>query len=539
MSSAARWVPRLALLGGVVFLLVVPLVLVLRSTGGHLVCASDDPYIHMAMAKNLVESGVWGVSRGEFSSSSSSPLWTLVLAGWFALFGVQETAPILLNFVVAGALSVVSWRLFASQARGASEAFLAFATLILLVSTPMSALVFIGQEHLLQTLLTLVVVVLSVRVLLEERGGEGGSGRMSRNMRALLVLTPLYTATRYEGAALVGVVCGLLVLRRKWGGAAALGAVAALPIVLYGAYSLAHGAAFLPNSVLLRMDHTNAASAEPPLFAAFGGTALEALWRTKHLLGLTVVSMILFVQRYRRVGFWEPIQLMAVVFVLATLAHLQFGKTGWFFRYEAYLVALGVFQTTLAVRELVRIPARRAVPALAIAGVVAIAGYALLPRAARSFRLIHRGATNIFEQQVQMGRFLREYYAGSTVALNDIGAPTFFGDVRCLDLVGLANFGIATRMRAGDYATADIDRVAKEEGATIAIVYESWFERFGGLPSSWKRAGTWRIWDNVVCGSDTVSFFAVEPEAFAPLVTRLRAFDASLPDRVTRAGAFR
>ena len=46
---------------------------------------------------------VWGIGRDAFSSSTSSPLWTLLLALTYAVFGVGAAAPIVFN-VVAGTL---------------------------------------------------------------------------------------------------------------------------------------------------------------------------------------------------------------------------------------------------------------------------------------------------------------------------------------------------------------------------------------------------------------------------------------------------
>src|SRR6185503_15264318 len=73
-------------------------------TGMRLVYALDDPYIHMSMAKNVATHGVWGVTRHEFSSSSSSLLWTLLLSVVYAVVGVSESAPLLLNIALATAM---------------------------------------------------------------------------------------------------------------------------------------------------------------------------------------------------------------------------------------------------------------------------------------------------------------------------------------------------------------------------------------------------------------------------------------------------
>jgi hypothetical protein len=130
-----------------------------------------------------------------------------------------------------------------------------------------------------------------------------------------------------------------------------------------------------------------------------------------------------------------------------------------------------------------------------------------------------------------MGLFLKQFYEGMPVALNDIGAASFLGDIDCVDLAGLANLDVARRRLQGLYESEDIQEVTDTSGAPIAIVFDSWFGNT--LPATWRRAGTWTIRNNVVEGSDTVTFYAIQPTALGPLRLHLREFSGQLPPTVT------
>src|SRR3954466_8048976 len=100
----------LAVSVGVLWITVVVFLgLSLAQNQGHLVYTLDDPYIEMAVAKNLVHHGIWGVSPHMFSSPSSSLLWPLLLAAFYVLIGVNEATPLMLNIVFATALLCMTY----------------------------------------------------------------------------------------------------------------------------------------------------------------------------------------------------------------------------------------------------------------------------------------------------------------------------------------------------------------------------------------------------------------------------------------------
>ena len=71
------------------------LIAAMNNTHGHFGYPLDDTYIHMAIAKHFVNDGSWGVVQNVFSSSTSSPLWTLLIAITYKIFGVNDWTPFL------------------------------------------------------------------------------------------------------------------------------------------------------------------------------------------------------------------------------------------------------------------------------------------------------------------------------------------------------------------------------------------------------------------------------------------------------------
>jgi hypothetical protein len=221
---------------------------------------------------------------------------------------------------------------------------------------------------------------------------------------------------------------------------------------------------------------------------------------------------------------------------------MLFARVGWFFRYEAYLVALGIFAIALAVHEYIPkriLLNRHSIPKYVI---ISFLIFVLIsPLAIRGYvSLITTplATTNIYQQQYQMGLFLREFYQGEAVAANDIGAINFLADIKCLDLWGLGNLEVTRAKRGGFYNTDYIYNLAKKENVKIAIVYDHWFTKYGGTPPQWIKVGEWKIQNNVVCGGDTVSFYAVDPEEEYRLIENLKTFSTKIPRNIEQSGKY-
>ena len=499
-------------------------------TGGTLVYPLDDTYVHMAIAKHAAVDGVWGVTSEHFTSASSSPLWTALLAVMYAVFGVSDAAPLALNVVIGMALLGSAYRLLIDAGLPAIAAVPW--SLIVLFAGTVPTLTMIGMEHTLHALVTLWLIVLAARRVTGERSAT--------SLVALIVCAALAPLARYEGMFAVACVAIALATVRRWGDAFVVAAAGALPIVAFGLWSISQGGFLIPNSVLLK-------GVMPPLTVAGVAQlfvfwpALTALAATPHLASLLAGVLVLALlpavdsrRRERRIG--------ALIFAGCVLLHMQFARAGWFFRYESYLMVSG---TVLAASLAQRVAWTKLVPSrgrmLAGAAGLAILALAALPIARRSFtaiRLVPGAASNIFEQHYQIAAFLDQHYAGRRIAVNDVGAIGYFADVKLLDVYGLASSEIAALKRRGDYTSQKVGELATRSGVDIAVIYPSWLAEYGGIPAGWEKAGAWGVADNLVLGESAASFFAVGGSR-DELAHHLAAYGRRLPPTVLQQVAER
>jgi hypothetical protein len=407
-----------------VVVLAVAVVLLLRAARGHtdgtLVYALDDAYIHMAVARSLAQHGVWGVTRYAFTACTSSLVWPLILAGGDLLLGVRDTTPLVFNGLAAVVAVLVADRLL----RGAAEGARLLALVALVLLTPLPTLVMAGMEH---TLHIAAIFWLLDRFRAAEEGPPSRAAAVTLGVAAALA-----TAARYESLFLLAPAVLVLAIdgRRAAAMAAAVGGL--LPPASFAAVAVGQGWPPVPTSLLLKRA-TFEGSGLAGLVDRLGGHALRTLTEAPHLLVLlsAVLVMSAALPASRVVRRWDAI------FVVATLLHLQLAAVGWLFRYEAYLVAVGVVLVARHLAEAAAVfRASAARLPLVLAGLVLAAP--LLVRGAQALAETPAAVKNIYEQQYQMGLFLRGLPPGSAVMANDIGAISYLADVRIVDLFGLA-----------------------------------------------------------------------------------------------------
>jgi hypothetical protein len=538
---------------------------------GHLVYAVDDTYIHMAMSKNLARYGVWGVTRYEFSASSSSPLWTLLLAGVYRLFGVSDVAPLVLNIVIGIIALIMVDRLARDLGAPLWQRFIAVIGAVFL--GPMVFLTFVAMEHLLHAALVLAFMILLLRTLKERREASAKVKSTRRHVAAFGVLGAALMATRYESVILLGLAAVVLLVTRRFRETVAMVAGAATPVLIVGLIQTAYGGVFLPSSVAVK----GFAEVSPltrglgGILAAFNSHRMSLI----HVATLATAAILLALGSWltsanRQTSEWglgrTAIAGLSAITALLQIALLFPNGQPMNLRYSGYLSLLGCavvggIPWGATLRDLGQwlvehafVP-RRSVPWLGAAAFVALVPPVLLnmlPVFEMTTAPTVTCTDNIYRQQFQMARLAASLPHGTTVALNDIGAVCYYADIRCLDLIGLATADIARarlrlRHRPRSAIAPVLSDLVRRKKRRLTMVYVFAFSDKDALnPRIWEPCvpqylpqelvplGVWLTPRNVVCAGPMVSFYAFDRD---DVEVRSRFLEATrrLPrDMVTR-----
>jgi hypothetical protein len=488
----------------VVLAFLVPAARLLGTTGaaGAYPIPLDDVYIYFDFARSTARGCFlcWTEGNG-LSTGATSPPYALVLAlGWAVGFRGQALG------ALASLVAVLSlFDLFRSVERLAPRpTFLSFVGPLCLVGVPLL------DWSLASGMETAFAAAVLGRALVAAQGTwtTSPAARARAQLRAGLwlwllawarpELTPLGlglavaighgagtvpllpSLARALGPLAIGGAGWALVSRGLTGEAAAAGAVRKLVTTDPYASSLDKAGVWLRN--LLRVSTEG-------IEMAFGGSSAA-------LAICALVLASLFDRRTRRLGASLGLGAAAALGLICLNTTAPFQNL----RYVAPILTCLLVGAILGVAALSRISRAAGLGgALALAFVVASAARAF-PRQVDNFA---RSSRNIAEQQVEVGRRLRELGA-RRVFVGDAGAIPYVSELAALDGLGLGGYRDYPFARASVHGLPAvielIEHMQPDDRPDVLAIYDSWWpglgERFG------RRLFSVKIDDNVICGAD-------------------------------------
>lgn len=469
----------------------------------------DDPYIHLAIGRNLAEFGNWGPMKGVFNSASSSPLYTLLIAGFYYI-GVGGVASLLFINLVSSFGSFLAFEKIAKVMNIDVDRYF-ICIIAFLFSVPLYHIAYLSMEHTLHIWLILIVALKAARYFTGEKSS-------TKNLISMSVLTSLAIMTRYE-TLFIGLIIGLLLLyKRRFYHAILFAIISLLPVAIFGYISVLNGEHWLPNSVLLK----GSKEGEGVMFyLRYAGRWAKRLIDVP-VYGLSfaiVIFALVWKIRHKSYDtmYWYSL-LVAGVFIL----HGSFAEFGWLGRYEAYLIALSMGSFILIVQQIGTIKNWKYVSYGIIILFIAI-------RTIPSTYGYRYAMSNVYDQQYQVAMFIKNYYNYDNVVINDIGAVSFFTNTTYIDLWGLASTEVANYVIENGHSDKDfIFELAKERGSKIAIVYNV---SYLCIPNDWKKVASWTISNSQSATYPTVTFFAIGEEP-AVLMKEVVNFSKTIPEDI-------
>jgi len=489
---------------------------VITNFAGRYIYPLDDAYIHLSMAKNFANFGVWGITQYEFSSTTSSPFFTFLLAILIKVFGNWEYIPLAANSIAGICLVWISHNYLKQFSTITYAVFLSAIVLLM----PLHLMIMMGMEHVFHTLVMVLTLLSFQKYLVNDT---------PRNFSNLALLSILATGFRYESLFFIFFICVyLFFIRKDYVKSIALGLFAITPVVIYGWISVQHGSFFLPNSLILKGNTNDGIIG---FLIRVAGNAYRGI---SVLILILILVVQIFIKSKTQKKLTDKISKNAILIVVfcGFVVHLLFANFGWLIRYEAYLVILILVAIVPFADILFQ---KKAGNAILKTGMVILLLITFYLRFIPMLKFQPMASKNIFDQQIQLADFLHKYHRNSKVIANDIGAITYFNNIHLLDTYGLGSIEVA-KLRKEDHGKFTdnkklqnyIYNTAKLQDFEIALVFEEWVK----MPDYFTKIGTLTIPDLYMAGGTTVSFYAVKRENADKIRNQLAEFSKQTPKDV-------
>lgn len=493
--------------------------------GHRFIYPIDDVYIHLALAKNFAEHGVWSINTTGFDSASSSILYTLLLSFFIKIFGNWEYYPLLIN-IVSGYLTVyVIYRYF-RDFYGEKE--LIWALFLFLLFSLLYVMVLFGMEHTLHMFLISIAIYFIQKNILEKFRGK--------SFVVLLIIVFFVSIVRFESMFFTASLAFALFLRKNLMQGILILIAGFLPIIIFGMISQNEGGYFFPNSVMIK---GNFPAGENFLYSCWNlflnGIILNFSFYKWLFFPLLIIFLHLF-KKYKRSEILNLFknETLIITIVCTAILHSLFAMLKY--RYENYLmIALLLISIPIISKYISEIKWKKfnfTVFNILNLGSISFIIFISFYRSGYHHNVLKYCSKGINEQQVEMSRFLHDFYSGKKVVANDIGAISYFSQVHLFDIVGLgstevAHLKVASRKlshREGDVMTKKfITNFVSENNYTVAVIYPEWFQP---IPANWIPVASWTINERSFGPAiHRVVFYALKPEEVRALQGNLMKFD--------------
>lgn len=484
------------------------LLVIMIVNDGHFIFTLDDPYIHLALAENILH-GHYGVNLSEYAAPSSSILWPFLIAPLTAL-PATAFAVLLLN-ALCSLLSLYFCNAVMNEVgvyRGQAVASRSRFWLLLgfvVIANPVG-LAFTGMEHSLQLLLA-VIVVWGVTNAVNGKA-------MPALAWAAVIAAPL---VRYEMAALSAAALLFLFIQKQYWQSVVAGIAIASLLGLFSVFLLGLDLGYLPDSVLSKSDV--AASGAGKLWHNVQRNFMPPA--TLKAVGLLLMAVFFAAQA---ISHKVPVaqRLVSACLLGAVALHMLAGRIGWYFRYEIYIWAAAIIWLAwLYMANNRQIKAAKPLLFLLLAVSVLEHGFAALSTPV--------AANNIYRQQYQLHRFIQGY--AKPVAVNDLGWTSYKNPHYVLDLWGLGS-GQARGLRKSGADVEWMDVLVQQHGIKLIMIYQHkiWFE---SVPDNWIKLGEMSNTGMRLTARLPVSFFTPCASCVQELKQQLGAFSGTLPAHVS------
>ena len=481
-------------------------ILGMSATGKPFNYSVDDAYIHLTIARNLAENGVWGFRPEAFCSASSSLLWTVLLAGFYKIGLRTAFLPLILNAAAVIGCLFLAERVFQKNCPKLAP-FWQIAMFGLVLALP--HLVLLGMEHCLQCLLYLAFWALF-----------SGWVSVRNNQFWLLLLAFLVATIRYEGLFLIAAAVFFCFFEKKWKTGASLAVISALPILAFGWFSIKNGGYFLPNSLMAKANLSELSGSK-----AIFQNVLKA-WHEMPMVFWTTLAVSGGILAFLRneSGFTQKLRTGAWLIFISTFFHASFAKYGQFFRWESGQVSLFLMESSLLFYYFWNSQEHINRARLSIFSILLTVPF--LIRAQYAFRGTCQAMVDVRAYYFSLAEFVNKHYPpNALVAVNGIGVVGYETSGPILDVNGLASTEVLKRGLLLPSA-GRIGAFFKEKDVKFAVVGPDYVPN--EMPENWCLAGRWTFPKGIVADSNEL-FYAMDSAGCAYLRFCLREFAQSHP----------